>query len=225
MAIIIARTLIIYLALLLTLRLMGKRQLGEMELSEFVTAALIADLASHPLQDMGIPLINGLLPIATLFCCELLLAGLSMKYIRLRELIFGRPSLIVVRGKILQQEMRKNRFTADELAQQLRAQGVLDIGSVEYAVLETSGKLNLILSPGERPPTVSQLGLKPEQEAYPLIVISDGRVLEANLRHLGLDRRWLEAELGRRGRKKPGEVFLMTVDRSGKIYFAEKEAG
>ena len=139
MAIVIIRTGIIYFALLAAMRLMGKRQLGEMELSEFVVASLIADLASHPLQDVGIPMTNGLVPILTLLCLELLIAGLSMKSIRLRTLLFGRPSMLVVRGKIDQREMRANRFTADELMQELRKKGIFDLSQVEYAVLETDG--------------------------------------------------------------------------------------
>ncbi len=223
MAIVLVRTLIIYFALLLALRLLGKRQLGEMELSEFVVAALIADLASHPLQDMGIPLINGLIPILVLFCCEVLIAGLSLKSIRLRSLIFGRPSLLIVKGKILQQEMYRNRFTLDELMQELRAQAVTDLNSVEYGVLETNGKLSLILSPAERPATAAQLKLQAEDSGYPSIVISDGRVLEANLQHLGLDRAWLDRELRSRGAASPRQVFLLTASDTGAVYYAAKE--
>ena len=223
MAIVLVRTLIIYFALLLALRLLGKRQLGEMELSEFVVAALIADLAAHPLQDMGIPLINGLIPILVLFCCEVLIAGLSMKSIRLRSLIFGKPSLLIVKGRILQGEMTRNRFTLDELMQELRAQAVTDLNSVEYAVLETNGKLSLILSPGERPATASQLKLQTEDQGYPSIVISDGRVLEANLRHLGLDRAWLDRQLRTHGASSPRQVFLMTASSTGAVYYAAKE--
>ena len=219
MAIVLVRTLIIYFSLLLTLRLLGKRQLGEMELSEFVVAALIADLAAHPLQDMGIPLLNGLLPILVLFCCEVLIAGLSLKSIRLRSLIFGKPSLLIVKGRILQQEMLRNRFTLDELMQELRSQGITDPQDVEYGVLETNGRLSLILSPA------AQLKLPTEDRGYPSIVISDGRVLEGNLRHLGLDRRWLEERLRRHGVSSPREVFLLTASSAGESYFAAKEAG
>ena len=225
MAIVLVRTLIIYFSLLLTLRLLGKRQLGEMELSEFVVAALIADLAAHPLQDMGIPLLNGLLPILVLFCCEVLIAGLSLKSIRLRSLIFGKPSLLIVKGRILQQEMLRNRFTLDELMQELRSQGITDPQDVEYGVLETNGRLSLILSPARQPVTAAQLKLPTEDRGYPSIVISDGRVLEENLRHLGLDRRWLEERLRRHGVSSPREVFLLTASSAGERYFAAKEAG
>ena len=224
MAIVIARTLTVYFALLLTMRLMGKRQLGELELSEFVVAALIADLAAHPLQDMGIPLLNGLVPIAVLFCCEVLIAGLSMRFIRLRSLFFGKPSLLIVKGTINQTEMRRNRFTPDELLQELRSQGVTDIASIEYAILETDGKLNLILFPAERPVTAAQLQLPTQDGGYPHIVVSDGRMLEANLRHLGLDPAWLREELERQGVERTEDVYLMTVDESRRCYLTRKEA-
>ncbi len=225
MAIVIARTLIVYFALLLTMRLMGKRQLGEMELSEFVVAALIADLAAHPLQDMGIPLINGLVPIAVLFCCEVLIAGLSLRFIRLRELLFGKPSLLIVKGKINQAEMRRNRFTLDELMQNLRSQGSTELESIEYAVLETDGKLNLIPYPEARPATAGQMKLRCPDSGYPHIVISDGRILEGNLRHLGLDRDWLARELRIRSLSSAREVYLMTVNEKHEVYLARKEEG
>ena len=223
MAIVIIRTLIIYFSLLLVLRLLGKRQLGEMELSEFVVAALIADLAAHPLQDMGIPLINGLIPILVLFCCEVLIAGLSLKSIRLRSLVFGKPSLLIVHGQILQREMYKNRFTLDELMQELRAKGITDLNTVSYGVLETNGKLSLILAPQESPLTPAQMGISSPTKGYPSMIISDGRVMEANLRHLGLDRAWLEGQLRKRGASSPRQVFLMTADENETVYYAAKE--
>ena len=203
MAISILRTIIIYTALLVSMRLMGKRQLGEMELSEFVVASLIADLASHPLQDVGIPMINGLVPIVTLFCCELLIAGLTLKSVRLRALLFGKPSMLIVRGQISQQEMRANRFTADELMQELRNQGIFDISQVEYAILETDGQLNVIPFPAEKPPTASQMGIQVKDGGFPAIVVNDGRVLDAVLQSTGHDRDWLNRELHRLGFQSP----------------------
>ena len=224
MAIVIVRTGIIYFALLLAMRLMGKRQLGEMELSEFVVASLIADLASHPLQDVGIPMTNGLVPILTLFCFEVLLAGLSMKSIRLRTFLFGRPSTLVTRGVIDQREMHRNRFTVDELMQELRKQGMFDLSQVEYAVLETDGRLNVIPYPAALPPTAAQMGVQADDGGCPLIVISEGRVIEKNLRSLGHDARWLREELGRKQKPDPKEIYLMTVNQAGQSYIAEKEA-
>jgi len=223
MAIIIWRTFIVYFALLLTMRLLGKRQLGEMELSEFVVAALIADMAAHPLQDLGIPMLNGIIPIIILFCCELIVSGITMKNIRLRSFFFGKPSILITRGKINQKEMYKNRFTIDELMQELRKQSCLDISQIEYAVLETDGQLNVILYPSERPATASQLGIDTADESYPVTVISDGRILEGNLHHAGRDIKWLNKQLSNHKLKDAKSVFLMTVNASGQIYLAEKE--
>ena len=223
MAIVFVRTLIIYFALLLIMRILGKRQLGEMELSEFVVAALIADLASHPLQDIGIPMINGLVPIVTLFCCEVLISGVAMKNIRLRALLFGKPSMLVEKGKIKQHEMKKNRFTTDELMEELRNQGYLDISAVEYAVLETDGRLSVIPYPSESPVKPSQLKIETEDKGYPVVVISDGHVIESNLRLVGRDRNWLKKRLAALCVKDAEQVFLMTVNSAGQVYFAPKE--
>ena len=223
MAIIMIRTVIVYFSLLVTMRLLGKRQLGEMELSEFVVAALIADLASHPLQDIGIPMINGLVPIVTLFCCEVLISGLTMKNIRLRALLFGKPSMLVEKGKIWQKEMKKNRFTTDELMEELRNQGYPDIRAVEYAVLETDGRLSVIPYPSEAPVTPAQLKIEAEDKGYPVVVISDGHVIQSNLRLVGRDMNWLKKRLAALGVKDAESVFLMTVNSAGQVYYTIKE--
>ena len=188
-----------------------------------MVASLIADLASHPLQDVGIPMTNGLVPILTLFCFEILIAGLSMKSIRLRTLLFGRPSILVRRGVIDQREMRSNRFTADELMQELRNQGMFDLSRVEYAILETDGQLNVIPYPAEQPPTAAQLGVAVPDGGCPLIVISEGRVIGKNLRALGRSDAWLREELQKAGHGEPQDIYLMTVNQSGQQYIAGKE--
>ena len=223
MIVLFIRTLIVYFCLLGAMRLLGKRQLGEMELSEFVVAALIADMAAHPLQDLGIPLINGLVPILTLFCCEVLISGAAMKSVRLRELLFGKPSVLITRGRIDQNELRKNRFTLDELTQELRAQGVTDLSKIEYAILETDGRLNAILYPAESPVTAGMLGLPTDDGGYPIVVISDGRVLEENLARSGHDLSWLQRELSARGAESARQVFLLSVNAAGQIYYCAKE--
>ena len=210
---IVLRTVFIYLVLMLLLRLLGKRQLGEMELSEFVVAALIANLAAHPLPEHDTPLLSAVV----------LTAWISMRSIRLRSLFYGRPSLIVDHGKLNQEEMRKNRFTGDELMQAMRSQGILDINEVLYAVLETNGTLNVIPIAEAQPVTAGQMGLAKEQAGYPTIVISGGRVLEQNLTQLGFDRRWLARRLKERGLGDPARVFLMTADENGNVFFCEKK--
>ena len=223
MAIIFIRTLILYFTILVSMRIMGKRQLGEMELSEFIVAALVADLAATPLQDIGTPLLNGLVPILTLFSLELIIAGLSMRSMKVRRFVFGKPEIIIENGKIDQEKMHKNRFTLDELMQELRGQGLTDTTTIEYAVLETNGQLNVILQPSEQPVTPSQLGINTQSEGYAHIIINEGRVLDNNLRLLGRDRSWLKKELKRQGAASSEDVYLLTLTESGKTFCQRKE--
>lgn len=223
MAIVIVRTLLVYLSLMFSMRILGKRQLGEMELSEFIVAALAADLAAIPLQDIGIPMINGLVSILVLFCCEIIVSGATMKSLRLRSLLFGRPSVIIDHGVLNQQELRRNRLTLDELQQELRLNGATDISRIEYAILETDGKLSILLYAAEQPVTAGQLGIAAADGGYVSLVINDGRVLDENLTRLGLDRRWLTQELKSRGVKEAKDVFMMTVTAAGQVYFCKKE--
>ena len=168
-------------------------------------------------------MINGLVPVLTLFCCEVFVAALTMKSIRLRSLLFGRPSLIIQRGKILQKEMHANRFTLDELMQELRMQGIYDISRVQYAVLETNGTLNVMPCPEDKPATARILGIAVDDESYPSIVINNGRVLENNLKRLGFDKNWLNKQLEREGSGSPESIYIMVADRDGHCYIARKE--
>lgn len=217
-AIIFIRTIILYFAILVSMRIMGKRQLGEMELSEFIVAALIADLAATPLQDIGIPLLNGLIPIVTLFCLEVIIAGFSLKNIRFRSLAFGKPEILIRNGKINIESMHKNRFTPDELMQELRSQGIESFDAVSYAILETNGKLSIILRSEEQPVTPKQLNLNVCQSGYPHIIINEGRVLDKNLHLLGRSGNWLSNELKRRSIKDPKDVYLLTLSDQGEVF-------
>ncbi len=224
MAIIIIRTLVVYFALVISMRLMGKRQLSELELPELAIAVLIADLAAHPLQDIGIPLMNGLLPIIVLSCCELLISGAALRHAGLRTMLFGRPCFLIRRGKIDQKEMRRCRLNLEELYEELRAQSVTDAAQVEYAVLETDGTLSVILYPEFRPLTARDMGLTPQDTGYPLILINDGKLMRENLRQAGRDEVWLRRELKRRGASAVSEVYLFLLDGAGGVYYLPKEA-
>lgn len=224
MAIIFIRTVILYFAILVSMRVMGKRQLGELEISEFIVAALIADLAATPLQDIGIPLLNGLLPIMIMFCLEIIIAGLNMKSVRLRKFTYGKPEIIIRNGRIDRGSMRRNRFTIDELMQELRAQGQTDASKVAYGVLETNGQLSLILMPESQPATASMLGIRPADTGYAHIIINDGRILDKNLSLLGRDRRWLDNELKRRSIKNADDVYILTLSETGSVFCQVKEA-
>ncbi|MDR0861712.1 MAG: DUF421 domain-containing protein [Oscillospiraceae bacterium] len=223
MAISIIRTLILYLAIIVSMRVMGKRQLGELEPAELVVAVLISELAANPLQDLGTPLLYGLAPVLTLVFCETMVSAVMLKNVRLRAFICGKPSFIVLEGRLMQDEMRKNRYSLDELSEQLRKRGILDISTVKFAILETDGTLSTIPYSGDSPATPNQMQLQVCDADYPITVVSDGRVLLENLRALGFDEAWLKRQLRGHKAKSPKEVFIMSADKSGRVYFAAKE--
>ena len=218
-----ARTIILYLLIIAGVRLMGKRQVGELEPSELVLSLIIADLASVPMQDFGIPLLTGVIPILTLLSLTMILSVLTMKSVRFRALMCGRPSIVIQDGRINQQEMRRNRLTVDELLEELRAKGCTDPSTVKYAILETNGQLSVLLYASQNPPSAQDLGIQVQEQDLPLVVVSDGRLLEHNLKALGRDRAWLDKRLAERGCKGGyRSVFLMLVDHSDSIYLVQK---
>ncbi|MBR3753043.1 MAG: DUF421 domain-containing protein [Ruminiclostridium sp.] len=221
----VIRTVILYLIIVIGIRLMGKRQIGQLEPSEFVLSLLIADLAAVPMQDFGIPIIMGVIPIVTLLCLSTILSVLTVRSIRLRALLCSRPSIVVQDGKILDREMVKNRFTVDELMEELRGAGVTDLNSVKYAVLETTGRISVITKKEEQPPTAAELGIPVVDTGLPVIVVSDGRILSENMRVRNLTEVWLQEQLAARGIEKIEDVFLMTVDEAGKVYLSKREDG
>ncbi|MCD7929609.1 MAG: DUF421 domain-containing protein [Clostridiales bacterium] len=223
MAVCFARTVILYLLLITAIRLMGKKQVGELEPAELVLTMLVSDLASVPMQDFGIPLLFGVLPILILLCLTMIFSVLTMKSVHFRALLCGRPSLIVDHGTLVQQAMDRNRLTVDELLEELRRQGVTDISSVKYAVLEDSGQVSVILYSAKAPATPEQLGLAPEEDGLPRVVINDGRLIRYNLEQLGKTDVWLKKMLRKRGYQDIRSVFLMTLDEQDNIYLAPKE--
>ena len=208
------RTVILYFIIMTGLRLMGKRQIGELEPSELVLTMMISDLATVPMQDFGIPLLAGVIPILTLLSLSMLLSQLSLLSLRFRELMCGTPSILIRNGKLQQDAMRKNRYTLDELLEQLRGQGYVSVDEVRWAVLENSGQLSILPWARQRPPTAEEL---------PFILINDGRIVRRNLARSGRNEAWLQKELRRTGHSA-GEIFLLTVDGSGKVLCIPKEA-
>lgn len=219
------RTLILYFLIMFGLRLMGKRQIGELEPSELVLALLISDLAAIPMQDFGIPLLNGVVPILTLLSLSMLLSVLNLKSIRFRNFICGSPTIIIQDGQLLQNEMRRTRFTIDELLEELREQGVVDLSTVQYAILETSGQLSVLLYPEHQPMSMYTFQQKnTEDTGLPVILISDGRLIENNLKRMSLDEKWLQAKLKEHQFQSIKEIFLLTIDKQQNLYFLKKES-
>ena len=219
-----ARTVILYLLIMVGLRLMGKRQIGELEPSELVLTMMISDLATVPMQDFGIPLLAGVVPILTLLSLSMLVSQLSLRSVRFRGLVCGTPSILIREGKLQQQAMRKNRFTLDELLEELRQQGYSSLDDVKYAVLENSGELSILPWARCAPATPEQLGLKVEEDVtLPIVLINDGRVLRKNLALCGKDEAWLKKTLSEQGIPSPAQVFLLTLDEKGSTCCVPRE--
>ena len=216
------RTIILYLALIISVRLMGKRQVGQMEPSEFVVTMLVANLASIPMQDEGIPLFSGLVPILTVLGVELVLAGLTLKSILVRRLLCGKPVILIENGNILQSNLRKTRVTMDDLAGHLREKDVLDISSVQFAILETNGNLSVFPYPKERPATAAEAGIQTKKQYLPITIIEDGHFFRENLQKAGKNRKWLESVLNKH-RTTVEETWLLTVDGENEVVWMPKE--
>ena len=223
MFVVLIRTIILYLLIIVGLRLLGKRQLGELEPTELTLTLIIADLASVPMQDNGIPLLAGLIPIIVLLCLATILSVLSVKSIGFRTLLCGRPSVVVADGVIAERELRRNRLTVDELLEELRIQGYSDLTNIKFAVLETNGQLSVLLRASQLPVTAAQMKIKPKETGLPVIVISDGRLLSRTLDEQGRSEKWLYRQLASHGLTSPKQVFLLTVDQLGNTYCVPKE--
>ena len=216
------RTIILYALLILVIRLMGKRQIGQMEASEFVVTMLVANLASIPMQDSGIPLFSGMIPIVTVLGMELVLAGASLRSLFVRKLLCGKPVILIENGNILQKNLRKTRVTLDELTGHLRQKDVLDIKSVQYAILETNGNLSVFPYPKDRPASAKEAGIQAGKQHLPLTIISDGKLIPYNMRLAKKDRAWVNKVLESH-QATAKSTYLLTVDGGDRVTFFKKE--
>lgn len=219
MLIIVIRTLILYIAVIFSLRIMGKRQIGELQPSELVVAIMISDLATVPMASVDIPLLSGVVPVLTLIIAEVITSYMSLKSRRVRKFITGEPSIVIYDGVINERELERLRFNINDLLEELRIAGCHDISDVAVAVIETSGKLSVIPHDDARAATVEDMKLrKVRHEGLPCAVISDGRINKQELDRSGKSEKWLLNEIKKRGANSVREVFLASVDAEGEIY-------
>ena len=216
------RTAFLYLVLILSIRMMGKRQIGQMEASEFVVTMLVANLASIPMQDSAIPLYSGLLPILVVLGMELALSGLILRSVLIRRFFCGKPVILIDNGKVLPENLRKTRVTLDELTGHLRSKDVLDIQTVQFAILETDGSLSVFPYPKERPAPAKEAGIPTEEQYLPITIIEDGHVSRDDLKKAGKDALWLEQTL-QKYRTAAKDVLLLMVDGADHVIFLRKE--
>ena len=216
------RTLLLYLLLLAVIRFMGKRQIGQMEPSEFVVTMLVANLASIPMEEVGIPLYAGVVPMLTVLGAELLLSGLSMGSIWVRRMLCGKPVILIENGRVLQENLRKTRVTIDELMGHLREKDVLNITAVQYAILETNGNLSVFVYPAEAPASAKDAGIQPRKQYLPVTLIEDGVLLRENLQKSGKDQAWVRRVLGEHRASLAG-TWLLMVDQADRVVWLGKE--
>lgn len=216
------RTIILYILVLITMRLMGKREIGQLQPFELTIAIMIADLASTPMSDTGIPIFNGIIPIIGLLIMQLIISFVSMRSINIRGVISGKPSILIYRGKIDEKMLKKENITLNELQERLRQNGTFTIGDVEYAILETSGQLTVIQKPEKRNVIPEDLGITPEYEGLPYDLVLDGKIMEKNLKAIGKDYNWLKKQT-EKFKINPQEALIVTYDGKGQIFCQKKE--
>jgi uncharacterized membrane protein YcaP (DUF421 family) len=217
-----ARTLLLYLILIAVIRLMGKRQLGQMEPAEFVVTMLVANLAAIPMQDGGIPLLSGLVPILTVLGSGLILSWLSLRCIRVRRLLCGKPVILIENGRILQNNLRRTGITMDELTGHLREKDVLNIRQVQFAILETDGGFSVFPYPKYQPASAKDAGIEAKPQHLPITIIEDGHLFRENLTLSGKDDSWLARVLQQQD-AVISSTWLLTVDKADQVNFVAKE--
>lgn len=216
------RSILIYIFVLVVMRLMGKREIGQLQPFELAIAIMIADLASIPMTDPGIPISNGIISILGLLVMHLIISIINMKSIKAREVICGKPTILVYRGKIDEKALKKERFTINELEERLRGNNIINLGDVEYAILETSGQVTVIQKPEKRNTIPEDFNIVPEYEGIPYDLVIDGRIMDDNLKALGKNREWLKKQV-EKFKMKPEEALVVTYDGKGQIFCQKKE--
>ena len=224
MLVIFIRTIVLYILVLIVMRCMGKREIGQLQPFELAISIMIADLAATPMADTGIPITNGIIPILGLLIMHLVISFINIKSIKCRELICGKPSILIYRGKIDEENLIKERFTINELQERLRDNNVVNIGDVEYAILETSGQVNIILKPEKKNVTIEDLNLETKYQGISYDLVIDGKIMYDNLKKINKEYKWLKNQINKFG-FEPEEALIATIDGNQEIFCQKKMKG
>ena len=216
------RAIVLYIVVLIVMRLMGKREIGQLQPFELAISIMIADLASIPMTEIGIPLGNGIIPILGLLVMHLLISIINLKSNKAREIICGKPRILIYRGKIDEKALKKERLSINELQEKLRSSDVMNLGDVEYAILETSGDVSIIQKPNKRNVIPEDFGIMPEYEGISYDLIVDGKTMTDNLKIIGKNPEWLRKQVEKFG-FKPQEVLIATIDGRGQFFCQKRE--
>ena len=216
------RTVFFYFAILILLRIMGKREVGQLSPFDLVVSVLIAESAANSIETLEDPLLVGLIPIVTLTCLQIIISIISLKSKKLQSLINGRPTLLIEDGKINEENMRRSRYTIYELIEQLRLQKTPALNDVEFAILEMSGKLSVLPKANSRAVQPSDMGMNLSKEDLPALLVVDGTVNKQGLQALGNDEDWLHQELEKNGVSDIENLLVASIDRNGKLFIQEQ---
>ena len=216
------RSIILYIIVLVVMRLMGKREIGQLQPFELAISIMIADLATIPMTEIGIPITNGIIPILGLLIMHLIISMLNLKSTKIREIICGKPRILIYRGRIDEKALKKEIFTINELQEKLRSIDVINLADVEYAILETSGEVTVIQKPNKRNLTPEDMSIEPEYEGIPYDLVIDGKVMDENLKKIGKNYEWLKNIL-KEYKMKPEEALVVTIDGKNQIFCQKKE--
>lgn len=222
MIISIIRTLLLYLVIITAVRVMGKRQIGEMQTSELVVTLLISDIAAIPMQNTSQPLLSGFVPILILVLCEIVLSVVMMKKAKFRRFICGKPQIVINDGKIDQAQMKRLRISTEDLCEQLRQLDCFNIEDIAYAIVETNGKMSILRKPDKDTPTLSDLKIKKQDKGIEAVVISDGERSDYSMKLCGVDNAWLSKTL-EQNKVEQKNVFLMTANKKKEYQIILKE--
>ena len=216
------RSIILYLIVLIVMRFMGKREIGQLQPFELAISIMIADLATIPMSEIGIPIFNGIVPILGLLVMHLLISIINLKSIKLRGVICGKPKILIYRGRIDEKALKKERFTINELQERLRGNNIISLKDVEYAILETNGQVTVIPKPGKRNTIPEDFNIEPEYEGIPYDLVIDGKIMNENLKLIGKNYNWLKKQV-EKFNMRPEEALVVTLDGKGQIFCQKKE--
>lgn len=223
MFVVFTRALLLYLVVVVVMRMMGKRQVAQMQPFELVIMILIADLAATPMENMDIPLVNGIIPIIALLSVQVLTAYFSLKNEKFRDFVCGKPSILIHKGRIDQTEMHRLRVNINDLLEALRNKNQFNISDVEYAILETNGQISIIPRADKRPVVTGDLGIMVQEEQLPVTLISGGKLNSDKLRKAGHDKKWLMDQLKKQNIDNIKDVFLALISTDGIFYVQERK--
>lgn len=218
------RAIVLYILVLVVMRLMGKREIGQMQPFELAISIMIADLAATPMAETGVPITNGIMPILGLLMMHLIISMINIKSTKAREIVCGKPTILIYRGRIDQKALKKERFTINELEERLRDNNIFNIGDVEYAILETSGQVTVIPKPNKRATTPEDFNIEPKYEGIPYDLVVDGKVMYKNLEKIGKNYVWLQKQTEKFG-IKPEEALIVTIDGDNQFFCQPLEKG